>query len=190
MGEIVAMKKPTPTEQADRRRIAVEGAKAAQKKFAKSRRQIERGMKLIEADIEKNDGEEKDILYPFAGGRITIAEVLRRSGKSEAYLRKADRQPALADLKREIEAFVDRANALILKGAPSIRRAVSDRVNDANDNVRQIKQAWAEAELEHNETLNKLAKAEKTIEYLTAENASLLKKLAGKTVVDLDTRRK
>lgn len=179
------MKRTVLTREQNDRRIAGEGSRAAQKKFEESQKQIRAGMVLIEADVEKNNG-----IYPFAGGRITVAEVLRRSGKSEGYLRKTEQQPALAELKREIETFVERASARIAKGARTIRRAVSDRVDEANDEVRQIKQTWAEAELEHNEALNKLAQAEKTIEQLEAENATLLKKLAGKTVVELDTRRK
>ena len=178
------MKRPVLTREQNHKRIAGEGAKAAQKKFDESRKQILTAMAVIEADVEKNAG-----VYPFAGGKITMAEVLRRAGKSEGYLRKSE-PASLLELKEEVQDFVDRASRLISQGARNIRKDVTDRVREAQAELDLVRQAYHETELQFSDTLNLLQNAERTIEELRAEKNALLKKLADKTVVDLDTRRK
>jgi len=173
------MKRPKLSREENARRIAAAGAADAGRKFEASREKIRGAMSDIEVDVEKHGG-----VYPHAGGRVTMAEVLRRAGKSEAYLRKD--HPNLRELKEEVETFVDRANTLVAQGARTIRRNITDRVTEAKAEADRVRQAYAEAELEHNETLNKLAEAEKTIEELQAANAKLLQELAGKTVVQFE----
>jgi DNA repair exonuclease SbcCD ATPase subunit len=168
----------------DKPRIAVEGGKAAQRKFEESRKRIRQAMRHIEEQVETNGG-----VYPLAGGRITLAEILRCAGKSDAYLRKTH-PPHLVALKEEVQDFVDRANRLIKKGSRSIRRDITDRVREAQTELDLVRQAYAEAELEHSDALAKLEIAEKTIEDLRSDNLELRAKLSGKTVVQLDSRRK
>jgi chromosome segregation ATPase len=130
-------------------------------------------------DVEKHGG-----VYPHAGGRLTTTEILRRAGKSEAYLRKTD-QPSLIELKQRVQDFVDQANKLIAQGARSIRRNVTDKVREAEAELKLVKQAYSQAEQEYNDTLKKLEIAEKTIEELRGQNTALRKELSDKTVVEL-----
>ena len=176
------MKKQMKT-QKDASRIATEGAKAAKRKAAASREAIEQAIAEIEADVEKNKG-----IYPLAEGRISRMEVLRRAGKSPSYLNKSDDH--IVELRRDVDAFVDRARKRSIQGAKSIRKTVLDREEAARDEADIIRQAWHEAELEHVETLTELEKARREIKELQAANTSLLKQLSDKTVVDLPTRRK
>lgn len=167
----------------DASRIATEGTKAAKKKAAASREAIEQAIKAIEADVEKNKG-----IYPLANGRISRKEVLRRAGKSPSYLNKSDEH--IVELRRDVDAFVDRACKLAIQGAKSIRKTVTERVEASRDEADIIRQAWHEAELEHVETLAELEKARREVKELQATNTSLLKELSDKTVVDMPTRRK
>jgi hypothetical protein len=97
--------------------------------------------------IEANDG-----LYPLNGGRVTVGEVLLRAKKSQGYLRKTKDQPELAELRSDVDAFVDRVAKAFARGAKSVRKLVTERADEAQEGVRKIRQAWVEAELEHNET--------------------------------------
>jgi hypothetical protein len=185
LGEITVMKRPIRTKTENDARIRAEGTNAAKRKAAANRALIEKAMLDIENDVEANDG-----IYPFADGRISIQEVLRRAGKanSPSYLNKKD--PHIVELRREVDEFVGRALKRSLRGAKSIRKTVNERTEAAKDEAEMVRQAWHEAELEHNETLIELEKARKEIEELQAANTALMKKLSDKTVVDLPTRRK
>jgi uncharacterized membrane-anchored protein YhcB (DUF1043 family) len=179
------MKAPRQKPPADRQRIALEGEKYARSRFENSRKAVQAAMDTIEAEIEANDG-----LYPLNGGRVTVGEVLLRAKKSQGYLRKTKDQPELAELRSDVDAFVDRVAKAFASGAKSVRKLVTERADEAQEDVRKIRQAWVEAELEHNETRIQLAAAREQIKAISAENAALAKQLAGKKVVDLDSRRK
>lgn len=173
------MKRPVLTKEENSRRIAAAGADAARRKFEASREQIRKEMKGIEADVEKNNG-----LYPLNGGKITIEEILRRAGKSLAYLRKSDEH--IVDLKLEVDAFLERARTRIAQGARSIRRTVNERAEEARADAERTRQAYAEAELEHQNTLKELETARIEIDQLQAQNVALLSELAEKTIVKID----
>lgn len=163
-------------------RIAKEGTKAAKAKFERSRAAVRQAMKAIESDIEKNGG-----IYPFADGRLSTAEVLRRAGKSEAYLRKTGSEE-LTSLKKEVDAWVDRVLSAIGSGVRIVRRNITARMQSINVELHLLRQAYAEAELEHSETLRALASAQREVSDLKARNDSLMRELSSKTVIDLRTR--
>ena len=132
---------------------------------------VKAAMREIELDIETNGG-----IYPFNNGRLTLQELLRRAKKSSAYLEK--KSPAIVALKRDVRAWLASATGKMIVGAKNIRREVTARVGEASDEVKAIKQAWAEAELE-------FAEAEKTIDKLKQENASLQRRLSEGKIVPL-----
>jgi hypothetical protein len=167
-----------------RKRIAREGAKAAAVKFAASRDTIEKAMKAIEADLKKGGGK-----Y-LAGRRINTAEVLRRAGKSPSYLNKAKEQPALVQIKLDIEDFVKRVTTDAPDGIHAVHRAVVGQTRSAQEELDRVRQAYSESELELSDAQAELRTANATIDTLHAENVALLKKLSGRTVVELPTRRK
>ncbi len=155
--------------------IAAAGRAEARRRRIESAAEIAEAMKAIETDVEKNHG-----VYPLNRGKITVQEVLRRAGKNSAYLeKKTDRMIAL---KAEVTAWVAKVNGKILRGAKTIRRAVTDRVVEADDRVKAIMQAWTEAELEY-------AEAQTTIKDLQEQNASLQKQVSRGKVVPLDRGR-
>jgi|GEM_PF-1441369 len=178
------MKRPVLTRKENDARIAGEGTKAAKAKFAASRDLIRRGMRDIETDIERNDG-----VYPHANGTVSMAEVLRRAGKSEAYLRKKQ-PPQLVELKDEVEVWVARVTQAMAAGAKVVRRKITERVDRVQGELAQVRQNYIASEILLSETQADLEKAEKKIAELEARNAALLKELAGKTVIDLRPRRK
>jgi hypothetical protein len=175
------MKRPMLSKAENRRRIAAEGSNAARRKFRASREAIENAMERIERAVEANGGE-----YP--GGRVSIAGVLREAGKSEAYLRKTD-QPSVIELRQRVQDFVDRANMLIEQGARSIRKSETDRVRDAQADLKRVQQAYAEAEVEYADTRTQLAIAEKTIEALRSEITILRTKPFDEKVIKLNSLR-
>lgn len=176
------MKRPMLSMAENRQRIAAEGSNAARRKFRASREAIENAMERIERVVEENGGE-----YP--GGRVSMAEILREAGKSEAYLRKTN-QPSVVELKQRVQDFVDRANKLMEQSARSIRANETDRVRDAEAELKRVQQAYAEAEVEYADTRKHLEIAEKTIEELRAEIAMLRKKLPDENVIELRSMRK
>ncbi|MGY4432729.1 chromosome segregation ATPase [Bradyrhizobium sp. F1.13.1] len=171
------MRRPVPSKAEDRPRIAMEGSKAARRKFRASRQAIENAMERIERAVEANGGE-----YP--SGRVSIAEVLREAGKSEAYLRKTD-QPSVIELRQRVQDFVDRANTLIERGASTIRQIETDRVRDAQAELKRTQQAYAEAEVEYADARKQLEIAEKTIEEMRSELTMLRAKLSDEKVINL-----
>jgi septation ring formation regulator EzrA len=178
------VKRPVLTRDQNGARIAGEGSKAAKAKFAASRDLIRERMRDIESDIERNDG-----VYPYAQGKVSSAEVLRRAGKSEAYLRKKE-PPELVELKDEVEDWVVRVTKAMAAGAKVVRRKITERVEHVRGELAQVRQNYIASEILLSETQADLGKAEKKIEELEARNAALLRELADKTVVDLPTRRK
>lgn len=175
-------RKLTKKENADR--IAAAGTAAAKLKFEESRDLIQQEMRKIDAEIEKNDG-----VYPYAGGKVSAAEVLRRLGKGEAYLRKKE-PPVLVELRQEVESWVDYVTREMAAGARIVRRKVTERVEQVKTELDLVRQHYHEAEIELSDTQTKLQQAEKKLEEMQKQNTMLLKRLNDKMVVDLDSRRK
>ncbi len=138
-------------------RFAAAGRRAAEHRRLDTREKCRTAIRGIEKDVQNNSG-----LYPYNKGRITLQEVLRRAGLSAGVLEK----PQHRDLKDGIAERVRNANKQIVRGARSIRRNVNTRVLNINEDLGAIRQAWAEAELEHAECRAKVAD-------LTLENATL-----------------
>jgi chromosome segregation ATPase len=171
--------KKIDSKEARNRRIAHEGSNYASKKHLQSKGSLEGVMQRIEEEIDSNEG-----IYPYNDGKITVDELLRRAGKSPAYLQK--NTPKIKALKAEVNAWIKRIKGQIASGAPSVRREVNERVKKAKKEADEVRQAYAEAELELSRTVADLAKAKQTIGELEKQNTSLLMRLAGQTVVPFD----
>lgn len=158
-------------------RIARAGALYADEKHRGSRTTLQELMRAIELEIDGNDG-----IYPYNDGKLTVDELLRRAGKSAAYLQK--KIPKIEALKKEVNEWIRRVKGQAAIGAPSVRKAVNERVNAAKQELTDLRQAYSESELLLTSVTAKLAEAAKKVDRLEQENADLLKKLAGKTVVE------
>lgn len=161
-----------------KRRIAQAGAAYAKEKHLESKISVQEMMQKIELEIDANGG-----LYPYNDGKLTVDELLRRSGKSAAYLQK--NTPKIRELKHEVNAWIGRIKGQIASGAPSVRREVNSRVKAANQQLDDIRQAYSESELQLTRVTAELADATRKIGELEKRNTELLKQLAGKTVVPL-----
>jgi polyhydroxyalkanoate synthesis regulator phasin len=156
--------------------IAAAGRKETAKRQTDSVTSIHLEMKKIDAEILANNG-----VYPLNEGKLNIQELLRRVEKSPAYLEK--KTPRIIALKTAVTSWLTDTDQKILKGAANIRRSVTERADKANDEVDEIRQAWAEAELEHAQTFADLVAANATIAALKKQNEDLEAKLTDAKVV-------
>jgi hypothetical protein len=127
--------------------LADRGRKAAAERAATTVEKIARAQRAIERDLEKYNG-----VYPYAGGRLSTEEVLRRAGLSETILQKRRHRA----LRASVNAWVSNLKKTLMKGRRVVRKAVTERVDSARDEIARIRQAWAEAELEYIEQANKI----------------------------------
>lgn len=177
------MKKPKLTAEQNHARIAAAGAKDAAKKFKKSRAAVEKAMKDIRADATKNGA------Y-LEGRKITMGEIMERAGKGPSYLYKKDASQDLKDLRKQVEDFIEEMTNAFPSNIHSVHRVVATRARDAQSELEMVRTNYALAELELSDAHADLQNKDKTIAVLETRVADLLKQLAGKTVVEMPTRRK
>jgi hypothetical protein len=162
--------------------IANEGRKVARNRHIDSAKAVHDAMKKIEDDAQANGG-----IYPLNNGVISIQELLRRAEKGAGYLeKKTDR---IIALKKDVTKWIASINSKVVRGAKFIRHTVTERVDDANEEVREIRQAWTEAELKYWVTQDKLKAAQATIADLQKQNASLLAQNSGTKDVSIAARK-
>lgn len=122
----------------------------------------------IEAEIDANDG-----LYPFNGGRISQAELCRRADVSPVTLSTdAHRETT----RRMVMEWIERIQSKAITGQKSVRKAVTDRVEDWKRQHAAIRDNYRLAELE-------LMEMRRKYQLLSEENAAL-KELLKKTAAD------
>jgi chromosome segregation ATPase len=95
-------------------------------------------------------------------------------------------KPQHRDLKATVAAWIAGANKRIVRGAKSIRVNVSERVADANEQLRQVRQAWVEAELGYTENCLELATLTTKNKLLKGEIRQLRAQLSRLGVVLID----
>lgn len=167
---------PTTKKQRGRADIAAFGAAVAERRANDTVDAVRKAMKKIELDLEANDG-----VYPYANGEISAAEVLRRAGMSNTALQK----PRHREIRDEVNAWVADVRTKMRRGAKVVRRAVTERANAADAELRMLRQRWVEAELEYVETASRLAELEKRCAHLETENESLRQKVAGYNIIPI-----
>lgn len=174
--------KPVEKKNAKGHAIAEAGRTVARKRHIKSAKTVHDAMKMIEDDVQANGG-----IYPLNNGVISIQELLRRAEKSAGYLeKKSDR---IVALKADVTKWIANTNSKIVRGAKFIKRTVTERVDEANEEVNEIRQAWTEAELQYWVTQDKLKAAQATIADLQKQNASLLAQNSATKVVAIADRK-
>lgn len=161
-----------------RAEIAVSGREAAQRKAKTTRMAVTEAIEAIETDIERNKG-----IYPFANGVVSSAEVLRRAGLSAAALQKQPHH----ELRDEVNAWVAGTASKLARGVKVVRRAVTERVDQANDDIRRIRQRWLEADLVYTDMVLENSKLKQETSRLKAQNAQLKAALAGENVLPMQT---
>jgi hypothetical protein len=165
-------------------RLSKEGRRVAAARHADAKSRILDAIQKIEAIIIRNDG-----IYPdMPDGKVSVQAVLKVAGLSPAYLEK-DR-PNIRALKAEVRGRLKKIAEVTLGNVDVIRKKIGEQANAARAETRKVRQAYAEAELGHAQTVFELAEARKRIEILEKENADLLKQIAGRKVVPIDRGRR
>jgi hypothetical protein len=165
-------------------RVSNEGRRVAAARHAEARSRILDVIQKIEAIIIKNDG-----IYPDApDGKVSVQVVLKVANLSPAYLEK-DR-PNIKALKAEVKGRLKKIAEVTVGNVDAIRKKIGQQADAARSETRKVRQAYAEAELEHAQTVVELAEARTRIKILEKENADLLKQVAGRKVVPIDRGRK
>jgi hypothetical protein len=160
--------------------IAAHGASSAAKSAGQTLAKLRSAMINIEADIERNDG-----LYPYSNGEVTTAEVLRRAGLSEALLQKARH----GQTRREVAVWVARIRKRIVLGAKVVRKAVSERSEAAEAQVREVLQRLTETELEYVESLRRISELEQMCAHLQAQLDRVRTSPGPGNIVDINDHR-
>ncbi|MEY9158499.1 hypothetical protein [Bradyrhizobium japonicum] len=162
--------------------ISVEGRKVAAGRRSDARQRISDTMKSIEQAVIANDG-----VYPNSkDGKINIQVLLKEAGLNPVYLEK--KRPEIIALKNQVRAWLRKLGKVSPGNVDAIRRKVTAKADEARAEADEVRQRYAEAELEHAATLAQLDAARKTIEDLKREKAELLMQLAN--VIPIDRRAK
>lgn len=149
--------------------ISEHGRQAAKKKRDDTVSRIERAKKTIAKEIARHFG-----VYPNAGGRLSVEEVLRRAGLDRALLAK----PRHAALRTELRKWVTQTLDGTISGHKNVRRHVTQRADDADTELDKIRQRWAEAELEFAEQSGELSGLRLKCQRLEADIRELHRALA------------
>lgn len=140
--------------------------------YAKKRTQavvkkLRDAQKTIEAEIEANEG-----IYPYNKGRVSQAELCRRAGISPVTLS----TPAHRDTSRKmVDEWLVRIRSASITGRKSVRRAVTDRVDEWKRHHAAIAENYRIAELEMLEirrVLKKLRDENDTLRALLEESGA------------------
>ncbi len=82
---------------------------------------IQQALRAIERDIEDNEG-----IYPYNGGRLSLAEVCRRAGIHKVTIQSPKHRLTTRHL---VEQWLSRTKTTLTTGKKVVRRNVADRAN-------------------------------------------------------------
>lgn len=142
--------------------------------YAKSRSssfvsKLKQAMVVIEGEIEQAEG-----LYPFNAGRLTKAELCRRADVDDQTLQNKTHK---ASTNKMVDEWLERVKGKVSQGKRVVRRAVTERADHWKQEHSLVANAYALAELEHNERLSALEVLRIENEGLKRENMELREKL-------------
>lgn len=130
---------------------------------------VREAMKDMELDIQNSEG-----IYPFNGGRITVAEVCRRAKISNMTLQAPSHRDST---KVVVEEWIKKLTVRLTTGAKIVRRAVTDRAEEWKRVHDEIATAY---HIDHLTLVNvraELDEAQGRIKELEGINATLLEQL-------------
>jgi hypothetical protein len=130
---------------------------------------VKGAMKQMELDIQNSEG-----IYPFNGGRITVAEVCRRAKISNMTLQAPSHRDST---KVVVEEWIRKLTVHLTTGAKIVRRAVTDRAEEWKRVHDEIATAY---HIDHLTLVNvraDLDEAQRRIKELEELNATLLEQL-------------
>ena len=130
---------------------------------------VRNAMKEMELDIQKSEG-----IYPFNGGRITVAEVCRRAGISNMTLQAPSHRDST---KVVVEEWIKKLTVRLTTGAKIVRRAVTDRAEEWKRVHDEIATAYHIDHLTLVNVRSELDDAQRRIRELEELNATLIEQL-------------
>jgi hypothetical protein len=144
---------------------------------------VRQAMKDMELDIQNSEG-----IYPFNGGRLTIAEVCRRAKISQMTLQAPSHKDST---KVIVEEWIKKLTLRLTTGAKIVRRAVTDRAEEWKRVHDEIATAYHIDHLTLVNVRSELADAQKRIIELEEINATLatqLSKATGSNITPIKPR--
>lgn len=148
---------------------------------------LRRAMGIIEAEIEANEG-----LYPYNSGRLSQAELCRRAGVANVTLQNPSHKTTTLV---EVNKWLARVRAKIVAGQKSVRKTVTDRVDQWKHEYKKVATHYNVSRLEVADLKGRLkdanaalAEAKAHTKALEAEISVLRSELAQGKVVQLPRR--
>lgn len=140
---------------------------------------LEKARKVIEQEIEQAEG-----LYPFNGGRLSEAEVLRRANIARTTLL----HPRHKSTRQALKTWLATVRSGVEQGADSVRRTVTQRADDWKARYQALATAMHILKLDAISRDQKLAAARDEIARLTALSEALQVQVAEGRVSRLPRR--
>lgn len=130
---------------------------------------IAKAISMIELEIEHNNG-----IYPFNGGRLSMAEVCRRAGVHKITLQGKSHK---STTRIELKAWLDSLGGCLTRGSKPVRRRITDAVDNWKNRYYDLARSFNEMyaiEVVSRETkiesaLAKIAELEEEISNLRAK---------------------
>src|SRR5690349_8762695 len=91
---------------------------------------LRKAMSQIEVEIEQSDG-----IYPYNAGRLSQAELCRRAGVANVTLQNPSHKTSTLV---EVNKWLKLIRAKVVSGRKSVRRAVTDRVENLKQEFHQL----------------------------------------------------
>ena len=142
---------------------------ASKERTTKVIAKVREAMKEMELDIQNSEG-----IYPFNGGRITVAEVCRRAKISNMTLQAPSHRDST---KVVVEEWIKKLTVRLTTGAKIVRRAVTDRAEEWKRVHDEIATAYHIDHLTLVNVRSELQEAQDRIKELESLNATLLDQL-------------
>lgn len=93
-------------------------------------------------------------------------------------------------MREDLKTWITERQAKLHRGVKSIRKAVTERMDAANEDVKMLMQRYAEAELDYAARDQEIADLKEKVKALEAENARLKSTTTGSNVVAIDQGRR
>ena len=157
---------------------------ASKARRSETENRLRMAMEKIEAEISENHG-----IYPFNRGRLSQAEVCRRADIGDSTLNSDTHR----DTTREtLIKWLERVKLDLAQGKKNIARRITQRVDNSEQELSEIKDNYHISRLELLEARRKNRDLERTILKLMEERDALRSQISnerGRNVVDFPSPR-
>ena len=154
--------------------------KSSQDRTDSVRQNAKKAMKIIEAEIEKNDG-----IYPFNSGRLSQAEFCRRAKFHQVTLLGDNHK---GTTKKAIDKWLETINKSLIVGSKVVRKAITERADNSEQKYKDAATQMHLYELAAISTDKTIQGLRSRVEELEREIAALRKEASGGKVIPIFRR--